>query len=192
MRFQNDSSIGIAYLYCNFRRQHEQKPIDLIASLLKQLLQDLSSMPDNVESLDKHHKAKRTRPSIEDISKALQSVVADYSRTFIIVDALDECQVSDGIHRNFLSEIFNLPAKTGASLFVTSRFIPEIMNEFEGSMSLEICASDQDVLKYVDGRMSLLLQLRISKYPDLQEIIRNEILKAVDGMYDISPLDTMH
>lgn len=191
-RFQNDPSIGIAYLYCNFRRQHEQKPVDLLASLLKQLLQDPASMPDSVESLYEDYKAKRTRPLIEDIVKALQSVVADYSRAFIIIDALDECKVSDGTHRKFLSEIFNLQATTGASLFVTSRFIPEIMREFEGSMSLEIRASDQDVLKYVDGRMPWLLQSRISKYPDLQEMIRKEIMKAVDGMYDISPLDIIH
>ncbi len=36
-RFQNDRSIWIAYLYCNFRRQDEQKAQDLLASLLKQL-----------------------------------------------------------------------------------------------------------------------------------------------------------
>lgn len=34
--FQNDANIGIAYLYCNYRRQQEQKPADLLASLLKQ------------------------------------------------------------------------------------------------------------------------------------------------------------
>jgi hypothetical protein len=33
--FGNDPAIGIAYLYCNFRQQHEQKSSDLIMSLLK-------------------------------------------------------------------------------------------------------------------------------------------------------------
>jgi hypothetical protein len=37
-RFQNDLTIGIAYIYCNFRRKDEQKINDLLASLLKQLL----------------------------------------------------------------------------------------------------------------------------------------------------------
>lgn len=36
-RFQNDATTGIAYLYCNHRRQQEQKPADLLASILKQL-----------------------------------------------------------------------------------------------------------------------------------------------------------
>jgi hypothetical protein len=66
------------------------------------------------------------------------------------------------------------------------------MKEFEGSISLEIRASDEDVLRYIDGRISWLLRSRISKYPDLQNTIRKEILKAVDGMYDFVPLDMMH
>ena len=89
-------------------------------------------MPESVKNLYERHKDKRTRPSFDEISKVLHSVVTGYSRAFIIIDALDECQVSDGGRRKFLSEIFNLQAKTGANLFATSRFIPEIMKEFEG------------------------------------------------------------
>lgn len=36
-QFSNDPTIGIAYVYFNFRRQNEQKAEDLLASLLKQL-----------------------------------------------------------------------------------------------------------------------------------------------------------
>jgi hypothetical protein len=46
--FQNDASIGIAYVYCNFRRQHDQKPVDLLSSLLKQLIQERSLMPERI------------------------------------------------------------------------------------------------------------------------------------------------
>jgi len=130
IRFQNDASTGIAYLYCNFRRQQEQKPTDLLWSLLKQLVQDRPSVPGTVKSLYERHKDKRTRPSFDETSKVLHSVVTDYSRVFIIVDALDEYQVSDGGRRRLLSEIFSLQAKTGASFFATSRFIPGITNMF--------------------------------------------------------------
>jgi Cdc6-like AAA superfamily ATPase len=87
-RFRNDRDITVAYLYCNFNRQDEQKLEDLLASLLKQLAQ---SRPENVESLYDQHKAERTRPSASEFSTVLQSVAATYSRVFIIVDALDEC-----------------------------------------------------------------------------------------------------
>jgi hypothetical protein len=59
-RFQNYKSTGIAYRYCNFRCQHEQKVVDLLASLLKQLTQDRSSLPDTIKSLYDSHLDKRT------------------------------------------------------------------------------------------------------------------------------------
>jgi hypothetical protein len=180
-KFQNDASVGIAYLYCDFRRQQEQKPVDLLSSLLKQFVQEQSFPPQNVKALYEHHNNKRTRPSVNEISKTLHSVVSDLSKAFIIIDALDECQVSDGGRDKFLSEVLDLQAKTGANLFVTSRFIPEIMNQFEGVISLEIRASDGDVQQYLDGHMSRLPSF-VLRNLDLQEEIKTEIIKAIDGM----------
>jgi hypothetical protein len=184
-KFQNDASIGIAYVYCSFRRQQEQKPIDLLASLLKQLVQEQPSVPKSLNSLYEYYKNRRTRPSFDEVSKVLRSVVADYFRVFIIVDALDECQISDGGCMRLLSEIFNLQAKTRASLFATSRFIPEIMREFEGSVSLEIRATNEDVQRYLDGHMSQLPSF-VLRSPELQGEIKTEIEKAVDGMSVLS------
>ena len=121
-KFGNDGSIGIAYLYCNFRQQQDQKPVDLLASLLGQLVQGQPSVSNSMESLYERHKTKRTRPSFEEISRVLQSILASYSRAFIVIDALDECGISDGGCKKLLSEIFNLQAKTRTSLFATSRF----------------------------------------------------------------------
>jgi hypothetical protein len=181
-RFQNDKSIGIAYLYCNFRRQHEQKVEDLLASLLKQLTQGRSSLPDTIKSLYDSHQDKRTRLSFDEISRALQSIVTMYSRVFIVIDALDECQVSHNCRKTFLSELFSLQAKCGANLFATSRFIPEITENFQGSISLEIRASERDVWRYVDGHISYLPSF-VGRSPDLQEEVKTGIVQAVDGMY---------
>jgi hypothetical protein len=61
-----------------------------------------------------------------------------YSRIFIIIDALDECQVSGGCRAKFLSEIFGLQANCGLNLFATSRPIPEFKEKFKESKLLEI------------------------------------------------------
>jgi hypothetical protein len=181
-RFQNDKRIGVAYLYCNFRQQDEQKAEDLLASLLKQLTQDQSSLPESVKSLYNNHKDKRTRPSFDEISRTLQSVAAMYSRVFIIVDALDECQVSDSCRMRFLSDIFNFQAKCQANLFVTSRFIPEINKKFDESIRLEIRASNQDVQRYLDSHISQLPSCVLHS-SELQDEIKAAIIKAFGGMY---------
>ena len=181
-RFGNDKSIGVAYIYCNFRQQNEQKAGDLLANLLRQLVQGRPSLPEDVKSLYNKHKDKHTRLSFDESLKALHSVTAMYSRAFIVVDALDECQALDTCRSRFLSEIFNLQAKSRVNIFATSRFLPEITERFEGSMSLEIRASEHDVRRYVDGHMSRLPSF-VGRRLDLQEEIKAEIVKAVDGMY---------
>jgi Cdc6-like AAA superfamily ATPase len=183
-RFNNNSNIGIAYLYCNYQRQHEQKPEDLFASLLKQFVQEQPSIPNSVRTLYDRHKNKRTRPSLDEISGILQSVAAVYSRVFIIVDALDECQVSGGCQQRFLSGLFNLQTKCGVNLFATSRPILSIEKEFEGNLNLEIRASEEDVRRYLDGHMFQLPGFVVRSL-ELQEEIKTHIVKAVDGMYEV-------
>jgi len=178
---QNDGSIGIAYIYCNFRRQNEQKSEDLLANLLKQLAQSQHSLPESVKSLHDKHKDGHTRPSFDEISQTLLSVTAIYSRIFIIVDALDECQTFDGCRSRFLSGIFKLQAKYRSNLFATSRFIPEIVEKFEGSTVLEIRASSEDIRQYLDGNMFRLLGF-VNRNPELQKEIKTGIDQSVNGM----------
>lgn len=182
--FRNEPTIGIAYLYCNFRQQHEQKSADLVLNLLKQLVQQQPLIPKSVEKLYSYHKLKRSRPSPTEISQALRSVIKSFSRTFIIVDALDECQVSNEGRKMFLSQIFDLQDQTELSLLVTSRFLPDIKEEFERrgeTISLEIRASDDDVRKYLDAHISRL-PLFVRERPDLIGEVKTVIIKGAQGM----------
>jgi hypothetical protein len=181
-KFRQDTNIGIAYLFLNYKRNDEQKIEDLLSSLLKQLAQGQPLIPDPVKSLYDRHQRQRTRPSVDEILEALYSVTAIYSRVFIIVDALDECQVIQGCRTSFLSKIFHLQSKSGANIFATSRFIPEIQKEFEKKLVLDIRASEHDVRRYLDGHMSRLSKCVI-KSPELQEKIKANIVDTVDGMY---------
>jgi hypothetical protein len=182
---QNDGRIGIAYLYCNFRQQEEQKAEEkaeeLLASLLKQLAQEHSAILPTVKDLYDRHKIKQTRPSFDEISKALQSVAVVYSTVFIVIDALDECQVLTRL----LPKIFNLQIKSEASVFATSRFIPDIIEKFRGSISIEIRATEEDVQRYLDGRISESESVVLKS---CREDIKTEITKTIDGMYASSLL----
>ncbi|QYT04235.1 Ankyrin repeat protein [Trichoderma simmonsii] len=186
-RYPHNTTVGIAYIYCSFQQKGEQTAYDLLASLLKQLAQGQSSLPDSVKDLYTQHQAKKTRPSIDEISGALQTVAATFSRVFIVVDALDECQASNKCRSTLLLEIFNLQAKTETNFFATSRRIPDIERAFKGYPSLEILASDEDVQKYLDSQMSELPGC-VLKRPDLQEEIKIKIVKAIDGMFLLAKL----
>jgi hypothetical protein len=182
IRFGNDESIGIAYIYFNFRREDEQKAEALLASVLKQLAQRRPLLPKELTNLYKDHKDRRTRPLFDKLSKTLQSVALSCSRLFIILDAIDECPTSNCCRSRFLAEIFKLKDKYGANIFATSRPIQDIAQEFNGSTILPIRASAADVRRYVQGHISHLPSF-VQRNSDLQEEIKSKITKTVDGMY---------
>ncbi|KAF5584277.1 AGC PKA kinase, partial [Fusarium subglutinans] len=186
-KFQDESDIGIAFIFCNFRRHHEQRLEDLLAALLKQLTQQQLSVPSSVRELYSGWKNKGVRPSTEKLSMALQSVAALFSRIFVILDALDECQIANGCRKTFLDEMLSLQARCGINLLVTSRFIPEIAESLRSQTSLEIRPSDEDVRRYLDGRMSQLPGL-VRHDPAFQEEVKAGVIKAVDGMFLLAHL----
>ena len=173
-----DQAIGLAYIYCNFWRKDEQKAEDLLASILKQLAQCQSSLPESVKELYKRHKNRRTWPSLDELSRALQFVVEKYSRVFLVVDALDECQTSDDCRRVFLSQLFDLQKKCLVNIFATARPIPEITERFNG-ISLEIHAHESDVRRFLEGRISRAESKLLKEH---EEEIKNRITEVVDGM----------
>ncbi|KLJ13657.1 hypothetical protein EMPG_11420 [Blastomyces silverae] len=185
-RFLDDSGVAIAYIYCNFRKHEEQKVDNLAASLLRQLAGNLFPLPKSVKELYELHNRKRTRPSFDGILATLHSVAGEYSRVFIVTDALDECQASDGCRERLISGLFHIQDKCGVNIFATSRPLPDIVQNFEKGIALEIRASDEDVQNYLDGHM-YQLPASVRCKPDLQKEIKTHIVNAVRGMYVDSP-----
>lgn len=180
--FRDDSTVVIAYVYCNFRQRQEQRLESLLASLLKQIVQGYSSIPSSVEKLYNRHQNKGTQPTSEELSRALSDFTASFSRVFILVDALDECQIPESSLIGFLSEIFALQSRLNISLFATSRYSPKPAAAFEDSLKQDIRANGEDVHRYLQGHLHELPSF-VSRNHDLQRDIIDRITEAVDGMY---------
>ncbi|KAK4085523.1 uncharacterized protein Triagg1_513 [Trichoderma aggressivum f. europaeum] len=181
--YRADPTIRVAYIYCNYRRQEEQSIDKLLASLLKQLSQGENCISNRLRGFYKHHIEKRTQISLLQIQTALHSLAENYSTVFIVIDALDECQNSDGSRQKFITELFNLQKTCGWNLFLTSRAIPEIADRCsEASISLEIRASAEDIERYLKGNTGQLPAF-VQQNEELQQKIAAEISQAVDGMF---------
>ncbi|PVH69381.1 hypothetical protein DL98DRAFT_439187 [Cadophora sp. DSE1049] len=186
---QDDSDhnkIGIAFVYCDFQR----KPENILRSLLKQLILEQPSVPRGVKLLYDKYKTRPCSVSISDFSESLLSVVSDFSRLFIVIDALDEYEPQDRTY--VLDKIWDLQAKTRANLFTTSRplekIIKEIEKKFKGRLSsLPIRAREEDMGNYLDGRMSTLEVLH-EENKGLSEEIKTKIIKAADGVFLLARL----
>ncbi|KFY17788.1 hypothetical protein V492_00386 [Pseudogymnoascus sp. VKM F-4246] len=181
------NNVGIAYVYCNYKRQETQTATDLLAAILKQLVQERPLYGEPVATLHKRHADRRTRPSLDEICSALNSVLINYAKAYIIIDALDECIDSDGTRSDLLTILQNLQAKSNISLMATSRFNARIEQSFQGSSMLEIQASDADVTQFVAGYIRRLPKC-VQRDPELQAEIQDGIVQAVDGMFLLARL----
>lgn len=98
----------------------------VLASLLMQLLRGQSFLPENIRDLYCHHKRNGTRPTRNELSTALHSVVSGYEQTFILIDAVDECTTERESRAKILAEIFDLREKSAVNILATSRVHHEI------------------------------------------------------------------
>jgi hypothetical protein len=181
-QFGNDA--GIAAIYCNYKDITAQTPVNLIASLWMQLVQG-RPLSDKVKNLYKTHADRNTRPSLGEISEVLRSEVDGYSESnvFIIVDALDECPEDNAIRGTLLRELRAL--QPAIHLMVTSRPNVTIEPDLPWSMQVEVLASDGDVRRYVDARISRDRQLarHLRGRSTLQEEVCKTVVSNAQGMY---------
>ncbi|AEO70713.1 uncharacterized protein THITE_2057855 [Thermothielavioides terrestris NRRL 8126] len=184
-RFHDRPGAGIAFVYCNFRRQDEQTAEHLIASLLKQLACRLSSLPGAVKALYDRHAARGLRPSLGALAEALRCVAAMYEeKVFIVVDALDECKATDGTRENLMRMLLSLQSADSlkVNLLTTSRSISDVERQHASVPRLEVRATKGDIQQYVQGHMSELKPF-VARRQDLQKEIVTGISDAVDGIF---------
>jgi ankyrin repeat domain-containing protein 50 len=140
-------------------------------------------VPDEVRTLYKHHNEQETRPSLTDYSKLLQLIITGFSKVFLIIDALDECNESD--RSGLITEIRKLPPSL--HLWCTSRHLLDIEQMFNHSPKLEIRASNTDVERYLEDyiEQNRRLKKHVSSDPSLRDVITKTIVKKVNGMFVI-------
>ncbi|VUC35512.1 unnamed protein product [Clonostachys rosea] len=188
--YREDPTLGVAFIFCNFQRNEQQTTDMLLCSLLKQLVAVLPNSPRQLNELYQTHRKLRTRPSVQELSTLIQVTLAAFSRAFFVVDALDECRNSDASRDRFLNVIFGLQASTGVNIFLTSRIIPDIekdLSENRRVSKLEIAAEEDDIQKYIRGRISEMPQFIISN-PTLRDEVIMGISSSVKGMFLLAKL----
>jgi len=172
---------AVAYIYCGYREQHTQET--LVSSLARQLARLQRPIPPALEESYRNHDRNRTRPSLSELQSILCRVVNMYESCFIVIDALDECDESNGIRKDLLVTLKELRKSTRANILVTSRDIPIIRGYVEGGRQLRIRASDHDIEEYLHARIPQALpELIGNRYDALHREIKSSIRKAANGM----------
>ena len=116
-KFQDDD-VGIAYFYFDYQDRDAQTTTNIFATLLKQLLYGLDSLPREVDRLYEKFSSKGRRPEISDIFPVFVSSSKKFARTILLFDAVDECE--GGTREELLTRLHAL-TREGVQIFVTTR-----------------------------------------------------------------------
>ncbi|KAJ7147916.1 ankyrin repeat-containing domain protein [Mycena crocata] len=149
-------NIGTAAIYLNHKEIEIQSPPNLLASVWRQLVFG-KPIPLAVRQLYYKHREQRTRPSLKEIYRILCSIIAEYSKTYVVVDALDEYPEEERIillhHLSSLGPTVNI--------MLTSRPHINIDPPFPTFTVLEIRSIESDVRRYVDAQISKFLLAKL-------------------------------
>jgi len=152
-----EENIAVACFYVDFAAREEQSPTNILGSLLKQIIGGLGTIPEEIrQTFQDHKKVIGGRgPRVPEIVKMLQTVTS-LRRTFICVDALDECV--EGNQPEVLDSLRQILEKSAnARIFLTAR--RHIRGEIERYLGtrasvLSIKPSNDDIVGYIRIRLS--------------------------------------
>jgi hypothetical protein len=160
------SKAGIGYIYLDYVRQEEQSIRVLMAEILRQLAYADGTVDECVKSLYRN-RGKNATPSREELQHALETSIAKFYRTFLIVDALDEG--TPKCRKDLVSTLLLLQQQFKVNIFVTSMKDPKILELFDGHNKVlckEIVGPSEGFGRYLDFELVSLPQGRLIEHQD--------------------------
>ena len=150
-------SVSVVYLYCDFQTQKSRSTANMLASLLKQAVDWSEAILVEIDRAFQNAKqgSDGRGLSVSEILKLLPAALKSHKRTFICIDALDECvrEHQPEFLRSLRSIVRNSP---NARLFATGR--PHILAGLEEhySRALQIILFKpvkEDITRYLEAKL---------------------------------------
>jgi len=179
--FSDDEDIGIAFVYSDHART--VTPDDIIRSLVKHLVQRKANRSKELNELYSQHTERDTRPTYLELAKFLETESREFSKVFVVCDALDECPVQHDTRTKILKEFSRL---TTVRVLITGRphVAAVVQSRFGDVSELQIRARDEDIDKYTEERIHLNENLHHHCLRDQngEETIRKTVISKAGGM----------
>ena len=175
-----EGDTAVMCFYFDFAARNEQSPVNMLGSLLRQFVSGLKKIPEAiVQDFQKEKTGIGGRGlQVSGIMKMFQAI-AITRRTFICVDALDECVPE---HRMIILESLRqiLQGSPNTRLFMTGR--PQVRSEVERRLDgaatfISIQPTEDGVIRYLHDK------LRKDTTPEIMSsTLEAEIMKTIPEM----------
>lgn len=181
-----------AYFYFDFNDPDKRTVEGMLRCMVNKLcLYYPTRLPTTVEELYKQCDEGNQRPGKEGLIKVLLSLLKSQNRTYLILDALDECIRSE---RDKLFDVIRQVVEMlseDVHLLVTSRRERDIKESLDGLIDIKINlqggGNDDDIKLHV--KKSIANQKRWKSRPEIRQEIENVLVGKANGMYACSLCD---
>jgi ankyrin repeat domain-containing protein 50 len=163
------------FVYCRYTEPMTVR--DILAALLRQLLERYPRLISIVEPMYARHNLQKTTPTQEELVDTIRCICSTFKQSCFSIDGLDEAVFDEQF--DFLDTLTSI----NASFIITSRPLALLKDVLPNVEFFDIVAQDGDI--------RLLVSQRIQRNPRLRQILSNEedrdrvikkVCKASKGM----------
>ena len=172
-------NIAVLSLYCDYQTQKDQSAVNIIGSLLSQVVLGAGQIPSEIRRTFELKKRGHQALRLPEMLKLFVKTVSLTERVYICFDAMDELlpENRSELLRALRQIVGDAP---NIRLFLTGR--PHIRGELDkyltkGAYAIQIVADQGDIARYVSRRME---DDDDDGDPDLMpDDLKNDILKVI-------------
>ncbi|KAF4953124.1 hypothetical protein FGADI_6274 [Fusarium gaditjirri] len=188
-RNAHDASKAIAYFFCTYKNERSHHSVTIFSSLCMQLamqsedaFQILQEYHDQLFS--NHHLS--TKPTAEMLAQMLHRICACFTRVYIIIDGIDECDTQVEANVECLAKLVLSQVDDVINMALFSRDESIIRTRLENDFPhVEIEAHAEDLQLYVASELSERIaskRLRLRDY-SLKDLIMTRLVGEAKGMF---------
>ena len=180
-----DESIGLAYFYCAFNDVASQAPVNILGSLLASLSSKKPDILLDFEAIFRQSKQSSFRdgPKLEDIEEILKRSFHEFSKVYVLVDALNETKNCHAVI-NSLARLCGKPTDN-IYIMLTSidKAIDEDLKNFPAVIRIRMGNREimRDIEAFVEASLQNVSNLRLLK-PSIRAEIRTTLIDGSHGM----------
>ncbi|KAH6891554.1 hypothetical protein BKA70DRAFT_850720 [Coprinopsis sp. MPI-PUGE-AT-0042] len=165
---QASTDICVVFVYCRYTEP--MKVRDILAALVRQLLERFPHLLSVVEPLYAQHKLERTNPTQGDLIDAIRKICSGFQMAYLFIDGLDEALYDEQF--DLLDTLKTVPA----NFFFTSRPLVRLKAVLPNAEFFDIAARNEDI--------ELLVSQHIDRNLDLQQVLatdgqRESVIKKI-------------
>ncbi|KAH6902849.1 hypothetical protein BKA70DRAFT_1111921, partial [Coprinopsis sp. MPI-PUGE-AT-0042] len=152
------SDICVAYVYCRYTEP--MKVRDILAALVRQLLERFPHLLPIFKPIYTHHKLRMTKPTQAELIDVIRTIINCFRIAYLFIDGLDEALYDEQF--NLLDTLTTVKA----NFFITSRPLVRLKDVLPKVEFFDIAAREEDI--------KLLISQHLCRNPDFHQILATD------------------